>query len=78
MSRLKYVIVPTSEVTDEMRDASDIEFVSPDGSKTVFDYLENKPSCFNSYDELSLLEWNNIYDDSDGDGFWNPYPDGFK
>ena len=78
MSRLKYVIIPTNQVTDEMRNSSDIEFLSPDNSKTVFDYLENKPSCFDSYDELSLLEWMDIYDDSNEDGFWNPKPDGLE
>ena len=78
MSRLKYVIIPTNEVTNEMRNSSDIELLSPDKSKTVFDYIGNKPSVFNSYDELSLLEWQNIYNDSDGVSFWNPYPDGFE
>jgi hypothetical protein len=70
MSRLKYVIIPSNEVTDEMRNASNIEFFSVDNSKTVFDYIGAKPSCYNSYDELSKLEWNKIYNDK-VDNAWN-------
>lgn len=74
MSRLKYVIIPSNEVTDEMRNASNIEFFSVDNSKTVFDYIGAKPSCYNSYDELSKLEWNKIYNDN-VDNAWNTVPE---
>ena len=74
MSRLKYVIIPSNEVTDEMRNASNIEFFSVDNSKTVFDYIAAKPSCYNSYDELSKLEWNKIYNDN-VDNAWNTVPE---
>tara|TARA_R110002074_G_scaffold6857_3_gene30464 strand:+ start:754 stop:993 length:240 start_codon:yes stop_codon:yes gene_type:complete len=77
---LKFVIIPTNEVTDEMRAASPIEHLSPDGSKTVFDYSAEKPqpSCYADYDELSSEEWYKLWDDSEGIEFWSPVPEELK
>ena len=79
MHDTRYVIIPTNEITDEMRNSSDIEVPNTDRTGTIFEFRScNKPSCFDSYDELSLLEWMDIYDDSNEDGFWNPKPDGLE
>ena len=75
---LKFVIIPTNEVTDEMRAASPIEHLSPDGSKTVFDYNGSKPSVYADYDELSSKEWYELWNDSEGIEFWSPIPDELK
>ena len=71
---LRYVIIPSNEVTDEMKAASEIYVVSPDEgkTKTVFDFKKGKkPECYNGYTEYSKKEWYDIY----ATEFWSPVPE---
>ena len=72
MHNTRYIIVPTNEVIDDMRNASSIEVNSSHG-KTVFSYRINKPSCFSSYDDYSMEEWYDICQNKEKN-YWG-YPD---
>ena len=74
-----YVIINTSDVTDEMKNASPIEVLSYDKSLTVFGHQEdNKPNCFNGYESLDKDVWYNKYYNEDSE-IWNgPLPEGIE
>ena len=74
----KFAIIPTNEITDEMKSACDNNSycTSPDGSKTVCRY-HGSPSCFDSYELLTRDELKIIQHDTEVD-FWNPKPDGWS
>ena len=52
---IKFVIIPTSEVTNEMRSVSEIELISKETpSKTILNYYnDDKPSVLSNYDGLT-------------------------
>ena len=71
MEKRKYIIVPTNEVTSEMKNISKIEMFCRDKSETLLDfrYIESKfekPSCFDDYDLLSIQELNEILHNKEG------------
>ena len=55
---IKFVIIPTSEVSTEMRTFSEIEIISKGTpSKTILNFNDkNKPTVFNDYEEFTRDE----------------------
>ena len=64
----RYVVVPTSSITNDMREVSQIEVNSNHG-KTVFNYHGDKPSCFSSYTGLTRDEWYDIWLNTEKDNW---------
>ena len=77
---IKFVIIPTSEVTDKMRSYSDIEAFNLDKTSTVFSYKGYKPSVFKPYTiyngETEFINYINLDENKD---LWNlPKPEGLE
>ena len=75
MHDTRYVIIPTNEITDEMRNSSDIEVPNTDRTGTIFEFRScNKPSCFDGYTNYSPRELKVIcqIDEPDNWGYPNP------
>mgnify|MGYP003139623232 CR=1 FL=1 len=55
---IKFVIIPTSEVTNEMRSVSEIEIISKGTpGKTILNYYnDDKPSALHKYEGLTDSE----------------------
>lgn len=66
------IIVPTNEVTNEMKDTLEICEISPDNSKTVFRLIGDKPSCFNKYDDINSEEFHELR--LNNKNIWHPIP----
>ena len=69
-----YVIINTSDVTDEMKNSTPVQLISYDESLTVFGYNEyNKPDCFEGCEELEKYQWCKKYWEDDFE-IWNGPP----
>jgi hypothetical protein len=76
MHDTRYVIIPTNEITDEMRNSSDIEVPNTDRTGAIFEFRScNKPSCFDEYTNYSPRELKVIcqIDEPDNWGYSNPF-----
>ena len=67
-----YIIVPTSEVTDEMLANGNVNNprkTVKGTSKTLLKYIGSKPSCFSSYNSHTEAEIKVILNDVNGDWY---------
>ena len=78
---IKFVIIPSSKVTDEMKGYSSIDTVfNFDKSSTVFSYKGNQPSVFESYTiyngETEFIRYINL--DENKESWHGPKPEGIE
>ena len=75
MQLSKFIIVPTNDVTEDMRAVSKINVISFDNSLTILDYRYEeseykKPRCYYGYDFMNEEEINNLTQTLDESSPW--------